>query len=159
VLDALFWRALYAALIAGHMVTGIAYSAWLLMFSMVYFPESALMKSFVNADVAGQNEWTPKAGATRWTTLNGATLGLVSGYLAVLVLELYVNSPQVLGTLSTSLLRCCDLSAAAFTESAGSGCSRTAARCNTIRSCSRSRTGQLRHRALSLALMWLATGR
>ena len=98
-LDAFVLAGLYTLrLIAGHVVTGIAYSAWLLVFSMFIFLSLALMKRFRELrTLRQQNEMDAKG---RGYTVDDlelvATLGLVSGYLAVLVLALYVNSPQVL---------------------------------------------------------------
>src|SRR6185503_19071844 len=83
---------------AGHVVTGIAYSAWLLVFSMFIFLSLALMKRF--RELHGlRHEKKADAHGRGYAASDlelVATLGLVSGYLAVLVLALYVNSPQVI---------------------------------------------------------------
>jgi 4-hydroxybenzoate polyprenyltransferase/phosphoserine phosphatase len=97
-LDVFVLAGLYTLrLIAGHVVTGIAYSSWLLVFSMFIFLSLALMKRFRELQaLREQNEMDAKG---RGYTVDDlelvATLGLVSGSLAVLVLALYVNSPQV----------------------------------------------------------------
>ncbi len=97
-LDVFILAGLYTSrLIAGHLVTNIEFSSWLLMFSMFIFLSLALMKRFQElrqvrelnrAEVQGR-------GYTAGDLELVATLGLVSGSLAVLVLALYVNSPQV----------------------------------------------------------------
>ncbi len=83
--------------IAGAAATGIALSSWLLAFSVFFFLSLALVKRFV--ELQSQDET-----ATRETTGRGyrtidletlAQSGLASGFAAVLVLALYVDSPQV----------------------------------------------------------------
>lgn len=97
-LDVFILAGLYTLrLIAGHVVTGIAYSTWLLVFSMFIFLSLALLKRFPELkDLREQNQTNARG---RGYTANDvelvATLGLVSGSLAVLVLALYVNSEQV----------------------------------------------------------------
>lgn len=97
-LDVFVLAGLYTLrLVAGHVATGIAYSSWLLVFSMFVFLSLALLKRFLELhSLRQQNLHEAKgrgymAGDLELVT----TLGLVSGYLAVLVLALYVNSPQV----------------------------------------------------------------
>jgi 4-hydroxybenzoate polyprenyltransferase len=106
-LDVFVLAGLYTLrLIAGHVVTGIAYSAWLLVFSMFIFLSLALMKRFRELQGLRQQNKTDVHG--RGYRANDlelvATLGLVSGHLAVLVLALYVNSPQVVGLYQHPLL-------------------------------------------------------
>lgn len=97
-LDVFILAGLYTLrLIAGHVVTGIAYSAWLLVFSMFIFLSLALLKRFPELqELRRQNRDIARG---RGYTANDlelvATLGLVSGSLAVLVQALYVNSDQV----------------------------------------------------------------
>jgi 4-hydroxybenzoate polyprenyltransferase len=97
-LDVFILAGLYTLrLIAGHVVTGIEYSAWLLVFSMFIFLSLALMKRFRELLTLQEHNKTDAKG--RGYTVGDrelvATLGLVSGYLAVLVLALYVNNPKV----------------------------------------------------------------
>lgn len=97
-LDVFILAGLYTLrLIAGHTVTGIAYSAWLLVFSMFAFLSLALLKRFPELQELRRRNQTNARG--RGYTANDlelvATLGLVTGSLAVLVLALYVNSDQV----------------------------------------------------------------
>jgi 4-hydroxybenzoate polyprenyltransferase len=85
-------------LIAGHEATGVAYSAWLLVFSMFIFLSLALVKRFVElkgARLRNQVELKGRGYAASDLELVAA-LGSTSGFLAVLVLALYVNSREVL---------------------------------------------------------------
>jgi len=90
-----FWLAgLYTLrLIGGHEATHIPYSAWLLVFSMFLFLSLALVKRFqelraYNAQAHGRDYRPEDIGLI-------TSLGTSSGFLAVLVLALYVNSEQV----------------------------------------------------------------
>jgi 4-hydroxybenzoate polyprenyltransferase/phosphoserine phosphatase len=93
-----FWLAgLYTTrLIAGGVATNIVDSSWLLVFSMFIFLSLALVKRFVELDA----EKTAAGGANgRGYTPRDlgiiTALGTASGFLAALVLALYVNSQQV----------------------------------------------------------------
>ncbi|MCU0785480.1 MAG: UbiA family prenyltransferase [Verrucomicrobia bacterium] len=97
-LDVFVLAGLYTLrLIAGHVATGIAYSPWLLVFSMFIFLSLALLKRFLELkSLRQQNRHEIKGrGYTAADLELVTTLGLVSGYLAVLVMALYVNSEQV----------------------------------------------------------------
>jgi len=82
---------------AGHGPTGIPYSFWLLAFSMFIFLSLALVKRFTELAAARQqNRNAPKGrGYVATDAELVAMLGIASGFLAVLVLALYVNSPEV----------------------------------------------------------------
>ena len=84
-------------LVAGQLATGIVLSNWLLVFSMFIFLSLALAKRFLELQMLRQENKTDAKG--RGYTASDlelvTTLGLVSGYVAVLVLALYVNSDQV----------------------------------------------------------------
>jgi 4-hydroxybenzoate polyprenyltransferase len=84
-------------LIAGHEATGIVYSVWLLVFAMFVFLSLALVKRFCELQGLRARKETDAAG--RGYVANDlelvATLGTSSGWLAALVLALYVNSPEV----------------------------------------------------------------
>ncbi len=84
-------------LAAGHVVTGIAWSAWLLVFAMFLFLSLALLKRFPELQQLRRNNQTRTAGRgySVGDTELIATLGLMCGALAVLVMALYVNSEQV----------------------------------------------------------------
>jgi len=100
-------------LVAGHVATGIAWSSWLLVFSMFIFLSLALMKRFQELQSLRQNNDVAikgrgyAAGDLRLVTV----LGLVSGFIAVVVLALYVNSDQVVKLYAhpTALLLVCPL--------------------------------------------------
>jgi len=97
-LDVFVLAGLYTLrLVAGHVVTGIDFSVWLLVFSMFVFLSLALMKRFLELQGLRLQNKTDAHG--RGYTASDlelvATLGLVNGSLAVLVLALYVNSDQV----------------------------------------------------------------
>ncbi len=98
ILDVFVLAGLYTLrLVAGHVATGIEFSAWLLMFSMFIFLSLALMKRFQELhSLRQQNQHAVKGrGYTAPDLELVTTLGLVSGFIAVLVLALYVNSEQV----------------------------------------------------------------
>jgi 4-hydroxybenzoate polyprenyltransferase len=97
-LDVFFLSALYTLrLAAGHEATGIAYSFWLLAFSVFIFLSLALVKRFAELDAADTRSVSEIKGRSytpadrSWV----ATLGAASGCVAVLVLALYVNSHEV----------------------------------------------------------------
>ncbi|MBI3849014.1 MAG: UbiA family prenyltransferase [Verrucomicrobia bacterium] len=97
-LDVFFLAGLYTMrLIGGHEATEIAYSFWLLAFSMFIFLSLALVKRYLELlALRHENRHDVKG---RGYTANDlemvATLGTASGYLSALVLALYVNSEQV----------------------------------------------------------------
>jgi 4-hydroxybenzoate polyprenyltransferase/phosphoserine phosphatase len=83
-------------LIAGHEATGIVFSFWLLVFSMFIFLSLALVKRYLELENARQQgKAIPGRGYAAGDAPVVATLGASSGFLAVLVLALYVNSPEV----------------------------------------------------------------
>jgi len=97
-LDVFVLAAIYTLrLVAGHEATGVAYSTWLLMFSIFIFLSLALVKRF--QEVQAWREASAANSAGRGYTANDreliASLGIGSGCLAVLVLALYVNSQEV----------------------------------------------------------------
>ena len=97
-LDVLFLAGLYTLrLVAGHVATGIPWSEWLLTFSMFIFLSLALMKRFQEIEtVREQNGHELKGrGYTAHDRKSVVTLGIISGVAAVIVLGLYVNSEQV----------------------------------------------------------------
>ncbi len=97
-LDVFFLAGLYTMrLIGGHEATGVAYSFWLLVFSMFIFLSLALVKRFTELKaLRQQNQQDSKGrGYTAGDLELVATMGIVSGFLAVLVLALYVNSEAV----------------------------------------------------------------
>ncbi len=113
-LDVFCLAALYTIrLIAGHEATAIVYSFWLLVFSMFIFLSLALVKRYLELDAARQQSKSEIKGRGYVAGDQDlvATLGSSSGYLAVLVLALYVNSQEVrvLYQTPTLLLLICPL--------------------------------------------------
>ncbi len=100
-------------LVAGHEATGIPYSAWLLVFALFIFLSLALVKRFRELQGLRQRQQLNAAGrGYRADDLElVATFGIGSGWLAALVLALYVNSPdvRVLYAHPTVLLLLCPL--------------------------------------------------
>jgi 4-hydroxybenzoate polyprenyltransferase len=97
-LDVLFLAGLYTLrLAAGHVATGIAWSNWLLAFSMFIFLSLALMKRYQEIQtVREQNGHELKGrGYTAHHHTSVVTLGILSGIAAVIVLGLYVKSAKV----------------------------------------------------------------
>ena len=97
-LDVFFLAGLYTMrLIAGHAATGIRYSFWLLAFSMFIFLSLALVKRFTELKILRQqNRHDSKGRGYVASDLElVAMLGIANGFLAVLVMALYVNSPEV----------------------------------------------------------------
>jgi 4-hydroxybenzoate polyprenyltransferase len=113
-LDVFFLAGLYTVrLAAGHLATGIAWSAWLLIFSMFIFLSLALVKRFQELRAVRQQEGAAVKGRGYMAEDLElvTTLGIASGLMAVLVLALYVNSEQVLKLYAhpTLLLFACPL--------------------------------------------------
>jgi 4-hydroxybenzoate polyprenyltransferase len=79
--------------VAGGIATGILISTWLLAFALFFFLSLALVKRYT--EVAVRNGDLPgrayKAADDRWMH----SIGTTSGYMAVLVLALYINAPDV----------------------------------------------------------------
>jgi 4-hydroxybenzoate polyprenyltransferase/phosphoserine phosphatase len=98
-LDVFLLAALYTIrLIAGHAATGIRYSHWLLGFSMFLFLSLALVKRAAELKNSRRGKSSQIAGrGYRITDLRMIeNLGVMSGGLAVIVLAMYISSPDVL---------------------------------------------------------------
>jgi 4-hydroxybenzoate polyprenyltransferase len=99
-LDVFFLAGLYTIrLVAGHAAADVAYSSWLLMFSMFIFLSLALVKRYVELDATqpvASGESLPGRGYTLDDLAVVTSLGTSSGYLAALVLALYADSQQVM---------------------------------------------------------------
>jgi 4-hydroxybenzoate polyprenyltransferase len=96
-LDVIVLAALYTVrIIGGTVVIGAALSFWLLAFSMFIFLSLALLKRYTELSAMLAAGRTDAAG--RGYTVDDLpllqSLGASSGYLAVLVLALYINSPE-----------------------------------------------------------------
>ena len=96
-LDVFFLAGLYTIrLVAGHAAAEITYSFWLLAFSMFIFLSLALVKRFTELKILRQqNRHDSKGRGYVASDLElVAMLGIANGFLAVLVMALYVNSPE-----------------------------------------------------------------
>lgn len=99
-------------LVAGHVATGVEFSAWLLAFSMFIFLSLALVKRFQELRLRPASAGRVSGRGYSAADLDLLTpLGAASGYISVLVLALYVNSDKVrlLYTHPTLLLLICPL--------------------------------------------------
>ncbi len=98
VIDALALAGLYTLrIIAGAGAAGIALSFWLLLFSVFLFLSLALVKRYAELD-ALRRERRLQAAGRGYRVEDLAVLqsfGTAAGYLSVLVLALYINSPEV----------------------------------------------------------------
>jgi 4-hydroxybenzoate polyprenyltransferase len=96
-LDVLTLAALYSLrLLAGGAATDVALSPWLLAFSMFFFLSLAFVKRYTELaalDDRGQDAARGRAYLVIDLDLI-RTLGPTSGYMAVLVFALYINSPE-----------------------------------------------------------------
>lgn len=84
-------------IVAGNAATGIVYSNWLMGFSFFLFLGLAMLKRYIELKRLEGRETHLVAGRDyRLSDLSGVfTIGVVSGYLAALVLALYINSDEV----------------------------------------------------------------
>ena len=96
--DVFFLAGLYTMrLIAGHTAATIAYSFWLLTFSLFIFLSLALVKRYteLNLLLKENKRYTKGRGYTTDDVSFVAMLGISSGFMAALVMALYVNSMDV----------------------------------------------------------------
>ena len=97
-IDALALAGLYTLrIIAGSAAVGVPLSFWLLLFSLFLFLSLAFVKRFAELDSMRRQQRLRAAG--RGYHIEDLSLlqslGTASGYLSVLVLALYVNSPEI----------------------------------------------------------------
>ena len=82
--------------LAGGSATGIAISSWTLAFSMFLFLSLAMMKRYSElVSAAATSDALPRRDYYRSDLNVMSSLGTASGYIAVLVLALYIHSPEV----------------------------------------------------------------
>jgi 4-hydroxybenzoate polyprenyltransferase len=106
-LDVTVLAGLYTVrIIAGAVAVSVSLSFWLLAFSMFLFLGLAILKRYTELQVmAGQGR--DKAAGRGYGTLDLPllqSLGASAGYIAVLVLALYINSPESIELYSRSQL-------------------------------------------------------
>ena len=97
-LDVFVLAGLYTLrILAGHGATGIGYSNWLLGFSLFTFLSLALLKRYVelHRSRAMEDQSLAGRGYQARDLQVVLTMGLASGYLAALVLALYISSREV----------------------------------------------------------------
>jgi len=98
IFDVLTLAALYTLrILAGGMAVGITISSWLLAFSVFFFLSLAIGKRFTELQFRKVSTYQ---GVERRAYVGGdkeilGTMGIISGYMSVLVLALYINSPEV----------------------------------------------------------------
>ncbi|MBI3767361.1 MAG: UbiA family prenyltransferase [Deltaproteobacteria bacterium] len=98
ILDVVVLAGLYAIrVLAGSAATGVPPSPWLLAFSLFFFFSLALVKRFSELDTLRRDADGTKATRGYYASDREqvASLGSASGYIAVLVLALYINSEAV----------------------------------------------------------------
>jgi 4-hydroxybenzoate polyprenyltransferase len=96
--DAICLAALYTLrVIAGAAAAGVALSFWLLIFSIFLFLSLAFVKRYAELDGLRRNSQLQAAG--RGYHVEDLSMlqsfGAAAGYLSVLVLALYINSPDI----------------------------------------------------------------
>jgi 4-hydroxybenzoate polyprenyltransferase/phosphoserine phosphatase len=97
-LDVLVLAGLYTIrVLAGGAATGIAVSEWLMAFSMFLFVSLAFAKRYAELERLARLDEVPSNGRGYHTADIGLieSMGPASGYIAVLVLALYINGEQV----------------------------------------------------------------
>jgi 4-hydroxybenzoate polyprenyltransferase len=98
VLDVIMLAGLYTLrVLAGIAATGVNFSSWLLAFSTFLFLSLAFLKRYAELTgfVGGDAELLQRRGYQRRDREWLGAMGGASGYLAVLVLALYINSDEV----------------------------------------------------------------
>lgn len=94
VADVFVLAALYVVrLLAGAVATWIPLSTWLLAFAMFFFLSLAFVKRYI--EVTANTGAIPGRGYAAQDGLWMHAVGTSAGYMAVLVLALYVNAPEV----------------------------------------------------------------
>jgi 4-hydroxybenzoate polyprenyltransferase len=94
VVDVFLLTALYVLrVVAGSVATGIAPSSWLLAFALFFFLSLAFVKRFT--ELTAVDGWLPGRGYGQIDSAWMHSIGTSAGFMAVLVLALYVNSPEV----------------------------------------------------------------
>lgn len=96
ILDVLLLAILYTVrIVAGGVAVGVGVSPWLLAFSLFFFLSLAYVKRFSElSDLPKERSLRSRGYAA--SDLEGlADLGVSSGYVSILVVALYINSPEV----------------------------------------------------------------
>jgi 4-hydroxybenzoate polyprenyltransferase len=98
ILDVLLLAGLYTLrVLAGVAASHVRFSTWLLAFAMFLFLSLAFLKRYAElSELPGGTEALERRGYLRGDREWLGSMGGSSGYLAVLVLALYINSEQVM---------------------------------------------------------------
>ena len=99
ILDVLILAGLYAVrILAGGVAIDVQISAWLLAFSMFFFLSLAFTKRYLELQYrkVGKRQGLERRAYQGQDKQILATMGIISGYLSVLVLALYINSADIL---------------------------------------------------------------
>ncbi len=95
-IDVITLASLYTVrILAGGTATGIAVSEWLLMFSLFIFLSLAFLKRYIEINGHIGEDRVPGRGYYAMDANIMRSVGPASGLMAVLVLSLYINSPDV----------------------------------------------------------------
>jgi len=96
-LDVVILAGLYALrVLGGGAATGIVVSAWTIAFFLFLFLSLALLKRYAElAKAPPDTEWTPGRDYCRADMPFISQCGVASGLISVLVLALYIHSPEV----------------------------------------------------------------
>ena len=104
-LDVFVLAGLYTLrILAGHGATGIGYSNWLLGFSVFTFLSLALLKRYIELHRSTPSTELAGRGYHAGDLQVVLVMGLASGYLAALVMALYINSKEVMELYHTPTL-------------------------------------------------------
>jgi 4-hydroxybenzoate polyprenyltransferase len=84
-------------IIAGIAAIQVAYSEWLIIFSIFFFLSLAFLKRYIELSALTDQLTLKLLGRNyhKHDTLQLSIFGIVSGYLATLVFALYINSEQI----------------------------------------------------------------
>ena len=96
IVDVLLLAGLYTVrIVAGGVAVGVAVSPWLLAFSLFFFLSLAYVKRFTELQALPLKSSLRSRGYVSGDLEGLADLGVASGYISVLVVALYINSPEV----------------------------------------------------------------
>lgn len=106
-LDVIILGGLYTIrVVAGSVASAVEVSSWLLVFSMFFFLSLAFMKRYADLILMKKNKRESIAG--RRYSIEDLDLvqksGIISGFVSILVLALYINSPHVVELYKTPIL-------------------------------------------------------
>jgi 4-hydroxybenzoate polyprenyltransferase len=96
ILDVMFLAGLYVVrVVAGGLATSVPVSTWLLAFTLFVCLSLAFLKRFIELLAHGSDRELPGRGYVSGDAVWLQSAGLISAYLSVVVLAIYVNNPEV----------------------------------------------------------------